>query len=265
MVESIGDILRQAREKRGLSVQDAHEATKIMVKSISDLEQNRFDAFANKVYARAFLRDYANYLNLDSAALLEAYEQQWAVKPASEPAVTGTKSGTAWKAFGYTLLIILVCAGVAFCAWKACSLHRAVQQVKQESNLQETTTTDVATMPRAEPVAPPKPSPVENTPQPATPPPPVAPQKLVVDVSALMPVWIGVKVDGKTVTQQILAKEKTVTFEGKQSVTVRAGMAGAVQIKVNGQTQPSLGSMKTPGEKTFTIQESAATAQPSSQ
>ena len=105
--------------------------------------------------------------------------------------------------------------------------------------------------PRPGPVAPP-PAPEQPEPASQTPPAPAV-EKLAVDVSALMPVWVRVKVDGKTATEQIVAKGKTLSFEADKSITVRAGMAGAVQIKVNGQTQPPLGTLKSPGEKTYTL------------
>jgi cytoskeletal protein RodZ len=262
MMDSIGEILRQEREKRGLSVQEAHDATRITVQSIADLEQDRFDSFANKVYARAFLRDYANFLNLDSAALLNAYEEKWSSGTDREPA-PASKSSSGWRAFGYALLIVVIVAGLAtggYFAYKAYhGLRRPAVSSQSENNGKRP---EVATIPKVQPVTPPKPEP---TPKPIVAPkpqPPVVPQKVVVEVTALLPVWIGVKTDGKTVLQQTLAKGKTLTFEGKNSVTIRAGMAGAVQIKLNGQTQPPMGSLKTPGEKTFALPE-APSAGPS--
>lgn len=260
MIDSIGEILRQEREKRGLSVQEAHDATKITVQSIADLEQDRFDSFANKVYARAFLRDYANFLNLDSAGLLTAYEEKWSAGAANEP-VPVKQSRFNWRALGFALLLIVVVAALSaggYVAWKAYSGpdRPAVVSSQAENNAKRP---EVATIPKAQPVTPPKP---ESAPKPIVAPepqPPAVPQKVVVEVTALLPVWIGVKADGKTVTQQTLPKGKTLTFEGKNSVTVRAGMAGAVQIKLNGQTQPPLGSLKTPGEKIFTLPPAAPT------
>lgn len=261
MVESIGDILRRAREQRGLSEQQVHDATKIMVQSIIDLENNRFDRFANKVYARAFLRDYANYLNLDSAELLQAYEAEWS-GAASEQVPAAKKNSLAWRAVGYAFLILVMCVGVVsggYFAWKARSQPQRIIRVTPHPTVVKDPT--VATMPKAQPVTPPKPEPVTVKPAEPKPEPVVVPDKVVVEVLALRPVWIGVKVDGKTVTQQILDQDKSLKFEGDKSVTVRAGMAGAVQIKVNGETQPPLGSLKTPGEKTFTRPEQTASPQ----
>lgn len=256
MTESIGDILRQAREKRGLSVQDTHEATKILPNSITDLEENRFDSFANKVYARAFLRDYANFLNLDSAELLEAYEATLVdSSPSKEPAHSvAPKQRPSLRALGYALLLVIICAALAYggyYSYEAYTSHRELARLRQKPFTQSPETHKVATMPKAPPVAPPK-APQKPEPAPQTPPAPVV-EKLAVEVAALRPVWVRIKIDGSTVTEQIIAQGKTLSFEGKKSITVRAGMAGAVQIKVNGETQPPLGTLKSPGEKTYTL------------
>ncbi len=267
MTESIGDILRQAREKRGLSIHEAHEATKILPNSITDLEENRFESFANKVYARAFLRDYANFLNLDSAQLLEAYEATLGESPSKEPAPSiVVRRERPWlRAFGYALLLVIICAAVAYGGYRSYEAyvsHRQLAKLRQKPLTQSPETHNVATMPKAPPVAPP-PAPEKPEAAPQPPPAPVV-EKLAVEVAALRPVWVRIKVDGSTVTEQIIAQGKTLSFEGNKSITVRAGMAGAVQIKVNGQTQPPLGTLKSPGEKTY-ILPAASTAAPSAQ
>jgi hypothetical protein len=62
----IGSTLRQARIRRGLELHDAAEATRIRVKYLAALEDERFSELPEDVYARAFLRTYADLLGLDS-------------------------------------------------------------------------------------------------------------------------------------------------------------------------------------------------------
>ena len=54
------------------------------------------------------MRDYANYLGLDSAGLLATYEQDW--NPVKEPEVVTVKRGSPWKAVGYVLLVVVALA-----------------------------------------------------------------------------------------------------------------------------------------------------------
>jgi cytoskeleton protein RodZ len=62
----IGSTLREARTRQGLELQDAAEATRIRVKFIAALEGERFGELPAEVYARGFLRAYADFLGLES-------------------------------------------------------------------------------------------------------------------------------------------------------------------------------------------------------
>ncbi len=76
MTESIGEILRQAREARGISLAEAEEATKVRQKFLEALEQDDFQRLPGEVYRRGFLKSYAIYLGLDPEPLLARYRAQ---------------------------------------------------------------------------------------------------------------------------------------------------------------------------------------------
>jgi cytoskeletal protein RodZ len=61
----IGTALREARTRRELTLLDAQEATRIPMKHLAALEEERFEALPEEVYIRGFLRAYAEYLGLD--------------------------------------------------------------------------------------------------------------------------------------------------------------------------------------------------------
>jgi cytoskeleton protein RodZ len=64
----IGRTLRLAREKRGLSLQQVEEATKIRSRYLRDLENENFDVLP-AVYVLGSLKTYAEHLGLDGAAM----------------------------------------------------------------------------------------------------------------------------------------------------------------------------------------------------
>lgn len=75
----IGGTLREARTRGGIGLDEAATATRIRVKYLAALEDDRFGVLPEDVYARAFLRTYADFLGLDGdlyaaelAARLEA-------------------------------------------------------------------------------------------------------------------------------------------------------------------------------------------------
>jgi cytoskeletal protein RodZ len=254
-MDSIGETLRLEREKRGLSVQEAHDATKIAVQGITALEEDRFESFPNKVYARAFLRDYANFLSLDSASLLDAYEEKWSPSPEADAAAAKKQGGSAWRAIGYSLLVIVLVAALAAGGYYALYTiqHKRAASRVGVAGTNHVSKPEVATIPKAQPVAPPKPEPDARPDQPpsATTPAP-APDKLTLQVSALEQVWVRVKADGKTSFVGNMQKGQLQTFEGNV-INIRTGKAGAVQLKLNGVLQPPLGTLKEIGDKTFTM------------
>lgn len=265
-MDSIGATLQAEREKRGLSLEDAHDSTKITVQNISALEEDRFDSFPNKVYARAFLRDYANFLGLDSGELLTEYEDKWSPKPSQEN-VHSSKPVSFWKILGYTLLTLVIIAGVGaggYFGWERLQSERSTGVPPRIAD-SAPTKPQGAVIPKAPPVAPPKPDVSESSAAAEKPEAPVvvAPQALKLEVKALLPVWTEVKVDGKSALFRTVAKGEELTFEAKKSIYIKTGMAGAVQLKLNGELQPPLGSLKVRGEKTFVLPVTPATAAPS--
>jgi cytoskeleton protein RodZ len=75
MAPTIGQTLRAAREERGAELSDVEVATKIRVKFLAAMEEDRWEELPAPVYARGFLEIYARYLGLDQGPLLERYRE----------------------------------------------------------------------------------------------------------------------------------------------------------------------------------------------
>ena len=69
-MSGIGERLADAREARGLTLEQVERETRIIRRYLAALEAEDFDAFPAEVYARGFLRSYATYLGLNAAELL---------------------------------------------------------------------------------------------------------------------------------------------------------------------------------------------------
>lgn len=66
-----GEALRQAREARGLSVDDIAQTLKLAPRQVEAIEAEAFGQLPGIAFARGFVRNYARYLGLDPAPLLE--------------------------------------------------------------------------------------------------------------------------------------------------------------------------------------------------
>lgn len=72
-MQTIGERLEDARKKRGLSIREAAEATKIRGDYLTKFENNQFDINLTELYVRGFLRTYANFLKIPSDKILNDY------------------------------------------------------------------------------------------------------------------------------------------------------------------------------------------------
>ena len=69
----IGPELRDARLGRGYSIEDCQRATRISRRYLEALEEEEFSALPAPVFARGFLRSYAQFLGLDSTAMVARF------------------------------------------------------------------------------------------------------------------------------------------------------------------------------------------------
>ena len=72
-MQSIGERLEEARKRKGISLREAAEATKIRSDFLGSIEQNKFDFELPEIYKRGFLKNYARYLKLDPENILTDY------------------------------------------------------------------------------------------------------------------------------------------------------------------------------------------------
>ena len=90
MIETIGQQLRQARQERNLTLEQAAQATHIRLHYLEALERGDFSRLPSKAQGRGFLRAYAGYLGLNPEPFLssldgEAHFSPVALAPESLP------------------------------------------------------------------------------------------------------------------------------------------------------------------------------------
>ena len=73
---NIGLTLHQARRQRDLTLEDVEKDTKIRVRYLEAMERGDYAALPGAVYAKGFLKTYANYLNLDGEGLAQTLKDR---------------------------------------------------------------------------------------------------------------------------------------------------------------------------------------------
>lgn len=72
-MQTIGERLEEARKRKGISIREAAEATKIRSDYLHKFESNQFDLNLAEIYVRGFLRSYAVFLKLPADKIINDY------------------------------------------------------------------------------------------------------------------------------------------------------------------------------------------------
>ena len=261
----IGPILEKARMEKGLTLEEAEHATKIRKRYLSGLEREDYGVLPDAVYARGFLKTYANYLGLDgeelarelrdrrrprrerSGSTYEAPAASEFERPLVNPGGLRNKerrrvSGTTIRALLVAVLALAAVVGSLYYVGRgAQSNGESPEQAPPRSEQQQ-----VANGPqqRADQPA------AEEGPQGNAqgggagdqPAPPPRPETLTVQVSVEGdPSWLSILVDGELAYEQIAQPGFSQTFQAQRELSVKTGNAGAVGVVVNGQDLGRLG------------------------
>lgn len=102
---SIGQVLRDAREAQGLTLEEAAARLRLMQRQIVAMEADEFESLGQPVFARGFVRNYSRLLGLEPEALLAKMEGA-----PSEPSVVSyaePPQSRSWLSSPWLILLLL--------------------------------------------------------------------------------------------------------------------------------------------------------------
>jgi cytoskeleton protein RodZ len=272
-MSSVGETLRRERLRKDMSLEQISRETKISARLLEAIESDRFELLPGGVFAKSFVRQYARFLGLDEEEL--AGEVEKAINPAGDlPSFTGAPPEpafkvpkvTEWEGAGRSNSSVLPALALVVAVMLVCS---AVYAWWQRSRRPAPAAPPVAAAQKA-PATVPKPA--EPTPAPASPVMPVVASnpetapKTEVNTSAPAPeavpaavesdnpaatlrvsltadddAWVQVWADGKSVITGLLKPNVVKTAAAVETLRIRTGNAGSLQVTVNGTPAGSLG------------------------
>lgn len=267
-MSDLGARLRQARETKNITLDQAEEVTHIRRGLLEAIEEGRYAELPGDVYGRGLIRNYARYLGLDPEAIATEY-LQYAARPQrvvpqvlDEPLAPSRRS-YAWLIALLALAIVLIAVLYAYRTlvvdqgWRLESLWplvistpatapaaptlpaREVTPVPGQTPLPTDSDRvnpvgEPSRAPTATPIALPTPRPIEA----ATPTPVVG---VFVEALALADTYVEATADGVRVYTGTLRPNETAQWRADQVVALRVGNAGGLQLLVNGYDVGSLG------------------------
>ncbi|GGE64991.1 helix-turn-helix domain-containing protein [Priestia taiwanensis] len=149
----LGQVLKEAREAKGISLDELQESTKIQKRYLVSIEKGNFNVLPGDFYVRAFIKQYADAVGLDSKQLIENHfsttpntiPQTEDKEEKEEPVLTRKEKVSVKnsKVMDYIPRILVVSAiiGVLVAAWfifqaKAPTVNN-VEQPKPKTNATE--------------------------------------------------------------------------------------------------------------------------------
>ncbi|WP_278553097.1 helix-turn-helix domain-containing protein [Companilactobacillus farciminis] len=92
-MDEIGQKLRNARIKKGYTIDDLQQITKIQKRYLIAIEEGQFDHLPGDFYVRAFIKQYSDAVGISSDDLLEEYKSDIpTAQPTQETAPEETKT-----------------------------------------------------------------------------------------------------------------------------------------------------------------------------
>ena len=169
---NVGQTLREARERLGMSVHDIAERIKFAPKQVDALEANDFAHLPQATFLRGFVRSYARVLQLDDAALISALPVDPAKQATAKVAAVNVAFPTMQSLQRINVLWLVGALGIAIVLGLFVLLHEGAPKAKPAQIVIE----PVILPPAGNPVS----AVVETESQPAKPPaePAVEPHKL---------------------------------------------------------------------------------------
>ena len=262
----IGDLLRRERERQNLSIKDIEKATSIRALYIDAIEKGEYKTLPGEVYAKGFVRNYANYLKLNaneivnafneemhpqeelqdaagSSSAEEARQEQSAERNREEyrgPKITSLESYPMEKKSHGVRNALMVAAAVFVVAFAALIAFGGDEEPSAPAPRAKTQTQQGQKPGQKQTEAAPK-----------------AADGVEVKLSFTDLCWTEVVVDGKTEFEGTAEKGKVLTLKGKDKVRITAGNAGALNYSLNGKDMGAIGQKGEVVEKTFTKENAA--------
>jgi len=279
-VASVGDYLRELRQRRGLSLEEMSRATRVASRYLECLESDRFSALPAPVFTRGFIRAYCQAVGEPPDEALARYESRDGATPppprttpAAGPPPVPAESGARSRSAVLVSFVLLVILGMALFAVALMTQPAREERVDRRPPADAVAslpapaapTVPEASPPSSPPAAPPTP------PRPAAVAPPPAPASAVVTAApvratappAWLPdvqaatggvaspyrlvahvseaTWIRVRTeDGRNIEETVPAGEIREWVSNRPFV-LTLGNAGGVTLELNGRTLPPLG------------------------
>ncbi|MBM3307691.1 MAG: DUF4115 domain-containing protein [Candidatus Eisenbacteria bacterium] len=214
-MESVGELLRKARESQGKTVEEVAKVTRMTAGTIEALEDDRYNALPALVYVKSHIRAYARYLGLDEQTVLDRYlrftQQQETAEPDEWDAVEMQRAQKRRTTSKRALWVVVAVVGAAVLIAVGIGLARRA-------------------------ASPPEPAaPAQEAPGAALRDTAIVWQKLSLTAAAKQRTWVRVVADGTSQGDVTLEVGERHTWQADREFVLDVGNGGGVDLYLNGE------------------------------
>lgn len=237
-MQSLGRILREEREKRGLSLDDLVKRTRISRKSLEALENDNASALGSVFYFRSFAIQIGRVLQVDQNTVewQKALANTVPVRLPAPPTPTPEsyvprvrplrpQRQSRWRSASPVLSFVVVLI--------ACS---GLYTVLDRFDL-----SDVPAFTNLAPGNEPNEVATKTPPRPILHRPEIAQDAILLKIAAVERTWLAVDADGKRIYSGLLDAADTKELEGRVTAKIKTGNAGGLTVTFNGKELGPLG------------------------
>jgi cytoskeletal protein RodZ len=207
-MDTPGNVLRAERERQKKSLKEIAKRLKINIQYIKAIEEDDYSLLPAEVFTKAYLRIYAEALELESEYILSLYKGESEAFIAEEPVSSGKKSIFTYRpVLIIAVLVFIVLSVILF------TNHKEQKSVKGFVNKIQ------------------KPETVEEK----------KPGILTLKITAIELTWISVSMDDAKPKEWLLRSGGTVTVTAMEKFVIKIGNAGGTRLTLNDDDLGELG------------------------
>ena len=233
MPTGVGAGLRRRREESRISLRQIAARTKISHSALEAIERDDIKRLPGGIFTRAFVRAYAEELDLDPERTLAEFLAQFpgAGDPDASIGDRQPERSSVLRMAAHAAAVLLPLA--ALILWAVLGMRsRDAQQLL----------TETASLPAADATAAAAVHPVSDVARA----PEVVPAvhvdgKMRIVLTMKSDCWVSAIADSRPVVERMLRAGESVELTATQSIVLKAGNAAAVTMQINGETGRSLG------------------------
>lgn len=241
IVGDLGRKLREARERRGVSLRQIADRTKIAVSVLEALERNDISRLPGGIFCRAFVRSFATEIGLDPEATIHEFIVQFPQDsvtvghPRSQQIVDNAALESdrrmASTVLGLIVLAIPIAAAVIYLTLTGRGMAPAAAPAAVQSAAGDTAAA-AARLQRAATDGARSTAAVGGA---------AGDNLVTVALAVTRPSWVSAIVDGETQVERLLQPGEQRTLQVRRELVLSVGDAGGVAIIVNGTAARPLG------------------------